>query len=294
MFFVSGNDRPRGGRTQTLLANRILPLLPPLIIAVAWEAAAFLGGGQFVPHISALVLAILGSFQRNPIIEAEGGGTLGYAPHIWATMKLFLTSFVFGAGAAFFASVLCFPWLLLRRTFHAALGPWHVVPPLIVIPLSFTFFGPSTLMFYLTIAFYAFVATAIYVLAALRDVSPKYINMARVAGAGRVWIAWKVRAPSALPVLIGPLKVVASFTLGVTIVVEFLAAPEGIGRVMKFAMSFNSATLILTGIFWSALIGLLFGVCLDQFGKRFLAWGFKGENETIPIAVLHREGLANR
>src|SRR5258708_39723912 len=101
MFFVSGNDRPRGGRTQTLLANRILPLLPPLIIAVAWEAAAFLGGGQFVPHISALVLAILGSFQRNPILQAAGGGTLGYTPELWATKELFHTSFARAAGCPF-------------------------------------------------------------------------------------------------------------------------------------------------------------------------------------------------
>lgn len=286
--------RPREVRAKTSRWEAILPWLPLILGCATWEVFAFASGGHFVPHIHVLILTVFQSFLGDPIIEAEGGGALGYAPHVWATLRLFLVSFALGTVSAFFVSVMCYPWILLRRTFEATLSPWHVVPPLVVIPLSFILFDPSESMFYLTISFYAFIATSIYVLAALRDVSPNYINMARIAGAGPLWIAWKVRAPSVLPVLLGPLKVVSSFTLGVTVVLEFLAVPKGIGRVMKFAVSYNSVLLILTGIFWSALIGLVSGICLDKLGKTFLRWGIKAESEDAPMPALDAAKFVGR
>ncbi len=260
----------------------------PLFLAVLiWEIAAVFSNNRFVPHLPSVIATIWNSFWHDPMIEAQGGGSNGYAPHIFATLKTFLLCLFGGVMSAFIVSVSLFLFVPFRLLFVTLLKPWHVVPPLIAIPFLFALVGPGWIAYHLSAAFYAFIATSIFVLAALEEVPQNLISLARVGGANRFWIAWHVQAPSILPLLIGPLKVVASFTLGIVIILEFLAVPEGIGRIIKFAISYNSIQLLLAGIFWAALIGLSFDFCLDKLGRNLMHWAPRYDIKSASLEVSH-------
>jgi ABC-type nitrate/sulfonate/bicarbonate transport system permease component len=290
--FHSGNEAVSKGWGR--VRGGVVSLLPVICVVAVWEICAFYSGSAFVPHLSALAVTTAESLLNDPIIAAQGGGASGYYPHVLSTLEAFLVCVIAGAGAGFVASVICSPWICTRSFFSAVLRPWHVVPPLIVIPLAFALLGPSRLSSFLGGAFYAFVSTGIIVMAALDQAPTNLIKLARLAGAGPLWIAWRVRAISVLPMLVGPMKIVASFTLGVVVILEYLAAPEGIGRVMKFAIAYNSVQLILVGVFWSALIGYGFSAGIDLLGRLFLRWSAKMYADETPFSILDAERLANR
>jgi ABC-type nitrate/sulfonate/bicarbonate transport system permease component len=281
-------------RSRWRIRDFVMSLLPIICALVIWEICAFSSGSSFVPHLSALAVTIAESFPSDPIIAAQGGGANGYYPHILATLEVFLACVAVGSGTGFVISVIFSPWVSMRNLFSAALRPWHVIPPLIVIPLAFALLGPSRLSSYLGGTFYAFVSTSIIVVGALDQVPTNLIELARLAGARPLWIAWRVRAVSVLPMLVGPLKIVGSFTLGVVVILEYLAAPIGIGRVMKFAIAYNAVGLILTGVFWAALIGYGFSTGIDLLSRIFLRWSAKTRAAETPFSILAAERLANQ
>ena len=272
----------------------IVSLAPVICALIVWEVFAFASDSVFLPHLPALADEIARSLLNDPIIAAQGGGANGYAPHVLATLVVFLVSITSGAGTGFVVSVICFPGVVSRNILIRALRPWHVIPPLIVIPLTFALLGPSRISSFLGGAFYAFVSTSIIVVAALDKVPHNQLKLARLAGAGPLWIAWRVRAMSVLSMLIGPLKIVGSFTLGVVVILEYLAAPVGIGRVMKFAIAYNSVVLILAGVFWASLIGYGFSTGVDLLSRFFLRWTTKTRTGKTPFSILDAERLANK
>lgn len=273
--FPIHNAKRSASRTFGRIRDIFLSSFPVTGALMLWEVCAFISGSRFVPHLATLGIVVVESIWNDPIIAAQGGGTSGYGPHVIATLEMFLLCVCTGAAGGFVTSVVCFPWISLRGFLSAVLRPWHVIPPLIVIPLAYALLGPSQLTSCLGGAFYAFVSTGIIVSAALDQVPNNLIDLARLAGAGPLRIAWRVRAVSILPVLVGPFKIVGSFTLGVVVILEYLAAPVGIGRVMKFAIAYNSVELILAGVFWAALIGYCFSAGIDLVSNIFLRWASK-------------------
>ena len=245
----------------------------PIVLAVAaWELVASWSDSGFVPHLPAVAQTIWQSAWQDNIIQAQGGGRYGYIPHVCATLQSFLVCLCGGAGAALVVTVSAFPWRPAKLVLAAAMKPWHVIPPLIAIPLMFAVFGAGWAVGLITGAFYAFISSSVYMLSAFEDVPQNFLSLARLGGAGRLWTAWKVLLPAILPMLVGPLKVVASFTLGVVVVLEYLALPQGIGRVMKFAVSYHSIELLLAGVFWATSIGLFFDACIDGAGRLLFRW----------------------
>ncbi len=281
-------------RLMARIVGRLSALSPLILGVIAWEICAFISHNRFLPHLASVIDTVWHSLFSDAMIEAQGGGQYGYAPHIWSTLVNFFICMIFGAGTAFSVAVSLYSWWPTRRALVVLLRPWHVVPPLIAIPLLLAGLGPTWVACRIAGCFYAFVATGIFVLSALDELPETHVFMARIAQAGTMWIAWRVRAVGILPLLVGPAKVTGSFTLGIVVVLEYLAAPVGIGRVMKFAISYDSVNLILAGIFWAALIGLSFGAALDWASNRFLRWAPRSDNKASGLTLISTQRLASR
>ncbi len=276
------------------MLRRIVSTAPLVFAGLVWEITAFKSQSRFVPHLSALAVMFWQSLVQNAMIEAQGGGRHGYAPHIWATLKTFTICFACGTFSGSVVSLCMFPLPTTRRIWRFVLRPWHTVPPLIAIPVAFTLLGPSWMTDWIAGSFYAFIATSIFMSAALEEVPHNFISLARLAGAGPFWIAWRVRCPFVLPILVGPAKVVASFTLGIVIIIEFLASPEGIGRVMKFALSYHSVELLLVGVMWASILGLTCDLAIDRLSRILIPWANRTAREAKSLELLTTQRLANQ
>ena len=177
-----------------------------------------------------------------------------------------------GTSSGFALAITIFQWNLGRKLVSVVLETWEIIPPLIAIPIAFSLMGSSWVAQFLAGSFYAFVASAVLTMGALQNVPHSYVFLAKLGGANRWWIAWHVYAPSVLVQNLSSLKSVGAFTLGIVIVLEYLAAPSGIGRAMKYALSYNSIELLMTGVVWAVLIGFAFDLVIDLLHKRCLLW----------------------
>ncbi len=148
----------------------------------------------------------------------------------------------------------------------------RVIPPLIFIPFATLLLGSSYLVETLSVATYAALAMTLYTLNAIATVPPDFLALGRLLGAGQFRILMTIQIPAILPNLVGPLRVIISLGLGVAVVAEFLAAPGGIGRVMKFAISYARADLILVGVIWAILSVLALDIAVTCVSKMGLRW----------------------
>ena len=74
--------------------------------------------------------------------------------------------------------------------------------------------------------------------------NPNYSNLARLLGADTWHIVTGVQILGLLPELLGGLRVTAALGLRIAVLTEYLATPSGLGRVMKFAISYSRAACV--------------------------------------------------
>jgi ABC-type nitrate/sulfonate/bicarbonate transport system permease component len=253
-------------------------LLPLLGFVAIWQVASWLLGPGRLPGPTLTVVMLLESAFHDPIIAAQGGQ--GYLPHVAST----LTHAVVGCGIGIsigFSLALCAtlsrPTLWILDSLAEIL---RILPPLIFVPFVILISGSLLVMTLLvgeviTIAMYSAASISVYSLSALAALPSEYVNLGTLLGAGRLRNLINVQLPAIIPSLIGPVRVIVSVSLGIAVVVEYLAAPAGIGRVMYFAQSFSRVDLILVGVTWVMLLALTLDFGISLVSKRVLRWTTK-------------------
>jgi len=227
---------------------------------------------RWLPTPYRTIATFIRSISTDAIIAAQGGGRNGLAPHVLVTAVSFVVPTVTGLVAGLVAALGAVQFRFGRSMLGAVTLPWRVIPPLMVVPLILIMGGASWHSSWFAVWFYALVSFAPYAYESLSMTPNTLLELARVNGADSWWALFRVRAPWAIPLLIGPVKLVAGFCLGVVVIVEFAAAPEGIGRVMKFAISYTAVDLLMACILWVVLLGLAFDALVDAALGRITRW----------------------
>jgi len=247
-------------------------VLPILYVAALWELGAFLLGPQRLPDILQTINTFISSFSSDPIISAQGGGEQGFYPHVVATVTNFFGGFLIGVGGGFLIAVLMAQNPVLLYLLQPVLGFLRVLPPLLVIPFMILFFQSSEALVAFTVAAYSSFSVCVYTLNALRNIPSNYLSLARFLGANRLRAIIDVQIPAVMPELLGGMRVVAALGLGISVVVEFMAAPMGIGRVMKYALSYSRVDLILVATIWVVLIAFSVDAIIQFVFSMVLKW----------------------
>lgn len=220
----------------------------------------------------AYLLSVCESATSNEVIAAQSGGDWGFLPHVWATLSATVEGCALGGAAGLAAALIGSLWPISRRVLEATVELTRVVPPLIFIPFAVLLSGSSRTVEVTSIGIYAALAVGLYSLGELIHVHPDHVALGKLLGAGPVQLLLTVRLPAILPRLIGPARVVISLALGIGVVAEFLAVPTGLGRVMKFALSYARVDLIMVAVLWSVLIILAIDLVLFVIAKVSFRW----------------------
>lgn len=261
--------------SETRFASAVFVFMGVLL----WEMVVYSLGTYRLPHLAALSFEIISSFKTSAIIEAQGGGSEGFAPHIVSTFGMFLPSLLLGAFIGIVLALILQISLWSRYIGVALLEFFRVLPPLIFIPFFLLLVGASYLSVFLVGAIYASYMSCVYALGGIQHLKPTFASLSKLYGATRLQICSKVLLPGLLPEFVGGLRITSGLTLGVVVVAEYLGAPSGLGRTLKYAMSYNSVQLILVGVFWAILLGLVVDWLIVQSFKKLLIWSTRMEVE---------------
>jgi ABC-type nitrate/sulfonate/bicarbonate transport system permease component len=147
---------------------------------------------------------------------------------------------------------------LSRRAASAAFLSVEVlrpVPSVALIPLAMLVFGFGYRMEISVVAFATFWPLLILTQAAVRQVEPQLLEVARALGLS-VWAhTTKIVLPAMVPRLFVALRLGVSIALVVAVTVEIAANPSGMGYAMMIAQQSLAPDLMLAWLFWIGVVG---------------------------------------
>jgi NitT/TauT family transport system permease protein len=237
------------------------PVATLVVVFVAWELAARAGSfpRYILPSPTGIVLRFV---QFKALIFKELMVTLE------ETLAGFGLSVVVGIPLAMA--------LVSSRAFNRAIYPLlvgsQVVPKVAVAPVFLVWFGfglPAKVLIVFLVAFFPIVIDAIV---GLESTETGKLYVARAAGATPVQLFWKVRLPNALPAIFGGMKVSITLAVVGALVGDFIAAENGIGRLLLSANGNMDTELLFAAILALVGAGIVLFLLMEGAEKLALPW----------------------
>lgn len=254
------------------IAQASLQIAPIALFIVIWGALSALLDSTRLPSPIEVLWISATSLFADPIIRAQGGGSSGYLPHVAWTFQQVAIGLAGGSLLGIGAGLL----VSRSREFLGCAGAViefvRAMPPLILVPIALTVLPPMGFTEALIVGAYAALTQFTYAVEAGRNVPTRLLDVAHAMGARGMRLTKDVLAPAALAELFGAVRVVVVTSIGIAIVVEYLAMPTGIGRVMSFAASFSRIDLIIVGIMWAIILTLMMDGLLSLVSRWCLRW----------------------
>lgn len=220
-------------------------VFPALVLAAleAWARTAGAASDALAPP-SAAALAFAGALRDGSLWQATaftlgsaaGGLALGFGLGTLAGCALGLSR---RAAAFAFAGV-------------EVLRP---VPSVALIPLAMLVFGFGVRMELAVVAFATFWPVLVLAQAAVRQVEPRLLEVARALQLGRAATLRSIVLPAMLPRLFVALRLAVSIALVVAVTVEIAANPHGMGYALMVAQQSLDPALMLAWLGWIGLVG---------------------------------------
>lgn len=216
-----------------------------------------------------LALALLEAWART-----VGAGSDGVAPPTAAALAFVraaadgslwqATAFTLGSAAAGLALGLGFGVLAgsalglsprAARFAFAGVEVLRPVPSVALIPLAMLVFGFGVRMELSVVAFATFWPVLVLAQAAVRQVEPQLLEVARALQLGRAATFRSVVLPAMLPRLFVALRLAVAIALVVAVTVEIAANPHGMGYAMMLAQQSLDPAQMLAWLGWIGLVG---------------------------------------
>lgn len=181
--------------------------------------------------------------------------------HTFVTLREAL----YGLGIAVVIA-LALGYLIARiRLLDYVLMPYLIflqaIPVIAISPLIIIWVGPEIKSKIVIATFITWFPLMITTIVGLRNVSPNLRELMRANAANRWQIFWHLEVPSALPELLGGLKVGVTLAVIGAAVGEFVSSREGLGYLVLFGRGTSDTALVICAVFLLTLMSLtLYGI----------------------------------
>lgn len=236
-------------------------ILGAVLLVALWEGVA--RGFQLPAYTLPAISQIFGSIwdMRTVLARAAGvtvtealvgyalGALIGIGGAIWVTMAPRVRGFMLPAATAF-----------------------NSVPVIAWSPLVLLWFGMGMsskyVMVALAIAFTLFLST----LSGLDRVDRRSVDLMRSFGASRLAILWRLRLPTALPLMFAGLRVATARSVLIAVVTEMLGAQAGLGLLIYQAVVQVDFVQVWAAVFVASAASLLFFGIVSFIERRTVFW----------------------
>ena len=242
--------RSEGSRHRRLLHD-IAPIAgAALLFVVVWQAIVIIG--DYPPYI-----------LPGPAVVAERfvsgwfDGIIG--PHFWTTLREVLLGLAVGGVAGLLTGILLARSGLAARVLSPYIVAAQATPILALAPLIALWFGTGLWSRVLICALICFFPIAVGTMVGIRSVDPRLIELGRSFRASRRQRLMRIEVPSALPQILGSLRVGVTLAVVGAIVAEWAGGDSGLGvlinlaRGSMFDIPLMFATLVTIGLLGIAL-----------------------------------------
>ena len=221
-----------------------------LLFVVAWQAIVIVG--DYPSYI-----------LPGPVVVAErfvSGWTDGIiGPHFWTTLAEVLLGLAVGSIAGVLTGILLARSRLAARMLSPYIVAAQATPILALAPLMALWFGTGLGSRVLICALICFFPIAVGTMVGIRSVDPRLIELGRSFRASRRQRLARIEVPSALPQILGSMRIGVTLAVVGAIVAEWAGGDSGLGvlinlaRGSMFDIPLMFATLMTIGLMGIAL-----------------------------------------
>jgi NitT/TauT family transport system permease protein len=236
-------------------------LIGGALLLFFWEAGTrlFHVPSYVLPPVSDILTAIA---ARRAQLALAAGYTAGEA----------LAGYVIGCALGVGLAMLLVLTPALRRGFVSGATAVNSVPVVGYAPLLLLWFGTGIqskiAAVALAVGFVMFIST----LSGLDRVDPKAVDLMRSFGAKRLAILWRLRLPTALPLIAAGMRVSTVRSVIIAIVVEMLGANGGLGWTIFQAVMQIDFVQVWAAIVIASAISLLFFNLIGLAERKLIFW----------------------
>lgn len=240
------------------LVHSLIPLLPLVVLAALAECLVRFGvlPSYLVPTPSDVLMTLWIDAEELTVAVATTG--------LCSVIGLML-SFIAGSAVAIVLSVSN----LLRRALYPYAVFFQTVPVISVAPLLVVWFGfgkPTVIASAFLVSIFPVIASTMLGFASTER---NLLDLFRLYGATRRQTLWSLRLPSALPQILGGLRIAAGLAVIGAIVGEFIGG-GGLGSVVDVARTQQRVDKVFAAVLLSSALGFVLVAAINQLSKRLL------------------------
>jgi ABC-type nitrate/sulfonate/bicarbonate transport system permease component len=224
-------------------------IVPAVIVLAIWELVA--RSGALPPSLFPSLEAI-----GRALLRMGSDGNL--AADLLGTFSRLFQSVILGAlvGTLFGTLMGYFKWW--EQAFVGPMNFLLAIPGTALFPLSMMWFGLTEAAILSILIYEVALTVTVTTWTGVKSVDISYIRAARVFGAGRLSILWRVLIPAALPSIISGYRIAFSRAWRILIVAEMLVSvTAGLGYRLYFAREYFQFDMVYAGLIVVGLSGLL-------------------------------------
>ncbi len=251
-----------------MIAARVKPLLLPLAVLVAAEAAARM------THLQSDTLAAP-SAVAVALIESATDGSL-----LTATRDTLVSAFaglVIGAAIGLVIGLALGLVEALDRAMEVTVEAIRPIPSVALLPIALIALGFGYRMEIAIVAFACVWPVLIFTRAAVREVEPRLVEVARALRLSPWTKAIKIVVPAALPRIFVAFRLAAGIALIVAVTVEIAVNPLGLGAAIMTAQQALRPALMLALLVWIGIVGFALNAALVAAQQRLFGRFARGE-----------------
>jgi putative riboflavin transport system permease protein len=219
-----------------------------LLLVLGWQAVVVIG--NYPRFLLPGPLVVAERFAR-----AVAQGTI--APHAAATLLAVGLGLLVGVSSALVVGILLARSAFAERLLSPYIVAAQATPILALAPLIVLWFGTGLLSKVLICALICFFPMAVATTVGLRSVDARLVELARSLRATQRQVLTQIEVPSALPQILGGLKVSVTLAVVGVIVAEWVINDRGLGVLLNLARaSLFDTPLLFATLLTIAAIGV--------------------------------------
>lgn len=243
--------------------DRVISILSPILLLLAWELAAraALIDTRFFPALSTIARTAGQLVESGILLE----NTL-------ASLQRLFWGFLLGGIPALFLGIAMGLFRPLRAAIEPLIAATYPIPKSAILPLILLVFGLGEASKIVMVAIGVFYPICINSVAGVLEINKIYLDVGKNFRASRWQTFRTIALPGALPFIMSGVKLGVGMGLILIAIAEMVGAKSGLGYMIWNAWEILAVEAMYVGLIMIAVIGYVFSLLLNELERWIIPW----------------------
>jgi len=241
----------------------LIKVIPPILLIIGWESASRFG------YLKPLILPAPSAILKAGYLQIESGELFH---HLGISLVRITKGYAVGAGLGLVLGLLIGIFKRFDLATSLVLNFLRPIPMFAWMPLIILWLGISETTKTSIIAIGCFWPVLLNVIAGVKSVDKKYLEVASILEKNRYQTLVKVVLPSALPSIFTGLRIGIGMAWGAVVAAEVIASTSGIGFLLMYSREMWQPDITFVGTFSIGIIGLLIERLFKYIEDHLIKW----------------------